>query len=293
MPRVRRNEFAYLPLAGADIRRELYVTGWGVADYDPGETYPHPGHPEDYDFHWERGRVLGDFAVVLISRGEGEYEDRRLGRLPWRAGEVLLLPPGQWHRYRPGRGTGWAEAWCTINGEYLHRLRAKGIFPRSACLRRLGDPAACQRALTRLRATAERNSLLVESRVFEVLAHALEDRATNDDPAGPAATGQPSVDQALEFIWLNCHRPIDAAAVARETGTALRTLERHFSTAHERSPSAEIRWCRTQRAIVMLRESRMSVKEVGYACGFGGAKGLTRALRTLHARSPSDYRSTD
>ncbi|MBX7120597.1 MAG: AraC family transcriptional regulator [Opitutaceae bacterium] len=290
MSRTRRNDFFYLPLGEADIRREFYVTGWGVADYAPGEAYPRPGHPEDYDFRWERGRVLGDFAVVLITDGEGEYEDRRLGRLQWRAGEVLLLPPGQWHRYRPRADCGWREEWCTVNGEYLRRLQAKGIFPHSARLRRLDDPAACRRALARLRSAAGKNSLLVESRVFEVLAHALEDRAADGIGATPAVTGHPTVDRALEFILLNCHRPITAASVARETGTPLRTLERHFEAVHERSPSKEIRWCRVQRATVMLRESRMSVKEVGYACGYGGAKGLTRALRAIHARVPSDFR---
>lgn len=290
MSRTRRNDFFYLPLGEADIRREFYVTGWGVADYAPGEAYPRPGHPEDYDFRWERGRVLGDFAVVLIADGEGEYEDRRLGRLQWRAGEVLLLPPGQWHRYRPRADCGWREEWCTVNGEYLRRLQAKGIFPHSARLRRLDDPAACRRALARLRSAAGKNSLLVESRVFEVLAHALEDRAADGIDATPAVTGHPTVDRALEFILLNCHRPITAASVARETGTPLRTLERHFEAVHERSPSKEIRWCRVQRATVMLRESRMSVKEVGYACGYGGAKGLTRALRAIHARVPSDFR---
>ncbi|MBA4136047.1 MAG: hypothetical protein C0518_01870 [Opitutus sp.] len=287
----RRNKFFYLPLDSADIRRELYVTGWGCAIYAPGESYPHAGHPADYDFRWERGRKLGDFAIVLISTGAGEYEDRHLGRVEWIAGEVLLLPPGHWHRYRPARDSGWTEEWCTLNGEYLHRLRAKGIFPRAAQLRRLSNPSQCRRALAQLRASASKNSLLVESRVFEVLAHALEDRASEVGHVGPQVTGEPVVDRALEFIWLNSHRPLTAASVARETGTTLRTLERHFETSHERSPGQELRWCRAQRAIVMLRENQMSVKEIGYACGFGGAKGLARALRALYARTAASYRA--
>ena len=287
----QQTSFTYLPLTSTDIRRELYVTGWGHDIYASGAPYPHPGHPAEYNFSWATGRVLGDFAVVLITNGVGEYEDRRVGRVTWSAEEVLLLPPGHWHRYRPLFKTGWAEEWCTLNGEYLHRLRAKGFFPRTGQLRQLSEPAACAAALRRLRTGARTNSFLLESRVLEVLAHALEGRETRSHDYSPSYAGEPLVDRALEYIWLNSHRPIGSRDVAMAVGTTRRTLERNFALSHERSPAAEIRWCRAQRAIVMLRESYISVKEVGYATGFGGSKGLVRALHSLWRRTPSDFRA--
>ena len=52
----------------------------------------------------------------------------------------------------------------------------------------------------------------------------------------------------------------------------------------------EIEWCRVQRATLMLRESRMSVKEIGYATGFAGSRRLIRAFQRLHHITPSQFR---
>ncbi len=92
-------EFRYLPVTKSDIDRELYVTCLGRLRYEPGASYPCAGHPRDHNFDWAHGRELGDFAVVLIEKGGGEFEDRSLGRVRWNEGEVLLLPSGVWHRY--------------------------------------------------------------------------------------------------------------------------------------------------------------------------------------------------
>ena len=281
----------YLPISSADVRRGLYVTGWGSDRFLPGDAYPAGGHPDAYHFNWNKGRVLGDFAVVYLVEGRGEFEDRQLGKVRLAAGDVLLIPPGCWHRYRPVRSVGWREVWCTVNGEYLHRLRAQGGFPRAPLLRRLTDPTAFLAAMRRLHDTASVNSLLVESFALEAIARALEDNEVSHRGYEPAVTGEPWVDQALEYIWLNSHRPIDVADVATKLGTTRRTLERHFHRSHERSVAEELAWCRVERAKILLTESSMSAKEVSYATGFGDPKRMTRAFQSQVGKSPNRFRT--
>lgn len=286
--------FIYPPVGSADIRRDLYVTSVGHGTYAPGEAYPRAGHPGDYEFRWRDGRVLGDFAVVLIEQGEGEFEDRSLGRVAWRAGEVLLLPPGQWHRYRPGRASGWTESWLCINGNLPHRLRDHGVFPRTCLLRHLGDAAPCAASIARVRSAAVAgNSLLLAARALETLALALEAREVRHRGVEPAAGGDPLVDRGLEFIALNSHRPILVDTVAAAVGATRRTLERAFARAHERTIAEEILRQRLDRARLLLRESSMSVKEIGYAAGFGGAQGLHRAFRAAYGVTPLAFRRDD
>lgn len=286
------NDYLYLPVTSADIRREIYVTSYGRITYDVGEPYPAPGHPRGYDFTWRDGRVMGDFTVVLIEDGEGEFENRVMGRVRWRAGEVLIMPAGEWHRYRPLRTNRWTENWINVNGDYLHRMRSKGSMPRTALIRLLRDIRPCKQALDRVRsAAASGNSALVAAYALEVFAVALEDREVRHRGFDQNTCGNEIVDQARAFVWENSHQPLDVAMLATHCGVTRRTLERLFSSHHERSIAQEITWCRLQRARLMLGEGQMTIKEIGYATGFGGAKGLIRSFHRFYAETPSAYRS--
>jgi AraC-like DNA-binding protein len=287
----RGHRFVYLPITSTDVRRELYVTAWGHGEYRPGDPYPIVQHPTDYHFDWAHGRVLSDFVIVLIPSGSGEYEDRTLGRVPWKAGEVLLLPAGIWHRYRFNAATGWSESWLCLNGEYIHRLRAKGLLPRTALLRKLSDPAAFLAAQKRLQDSVQQNSMLMESRALEVLALAVEGNEASHRGVQLASTGNPLVDRVLEFIWMNSHRPLNGALLAQEVGVTRRTLERTFAKIHSRSIAGEITWCRLQRAKLLLKESRMQVKEVGHATGFAGSKRLIRTFQRELGLTPTEFRN--
>ena len=272
--------FLYLPVTKTDIHRELYVTSVGRLTYKPGALYPCAGHPRDYNFEWARGRELGDFAAVLIERGSGEFEDRRLGRVPWAEGEILLLPPGAWHRYRPTRAVGWTESWVCANGALLHRLRANGFFPLTPLLRKLGEPAAVRMAYAALHQMAENgNSLQLSARALACFGAALEGLELGHRGDTLTVTGNDLVDRAIEFILLNCHRPLNVTIVAEALHTARRTLERAFADAHERSVAEEVAWSRVARARLMLAEGHMSLKEIGYATGFGGAKRLVATFQ--------------
>ena len=286
------NSYRYLPVTSADIRRELYVTSYGRITYAAGESYPAPGHPRGYDFNWRDGRVMGDFTVILVEAGEGEFENRVMGRVHWRAGEVLIMPAGEWHRYRPLRTQCWTENWINANGDYLHRMRSKGVLPRTALLRQLRDLGPCKAALDRVRsAAATGNSALVAAYAWEVFAVALEDREVAHRGFDQNTCGDETVDQARAFVWENSHQPLDVTALAHHCGVTRRTLERLFAAHHERTIAQEITWCRLQRARLMLGEGQMTIKEIGYATGFGGAKGLIRAFHRFYQETPSEYRA--
>ncbi len=283
--------FTYLPVSSREIRRGIYVTAIGRQTYAPGAPYPVSGHPDDYSFDWRRGRILSDFAVVLVDQGGGEFEARVPGRVKWRTGEVLLLPPGVWHRYRPNVKTGWTERWLCLNGDFLFRLRAKGLFPAQPLLRALANARAFTAAWTRVRAMAEKNTLHLAARALEVLALALESAELGHVGVAYDSTPDAVVNKALEFIWYNCHRPLDVTLVAQHAAVTRRTLERLFATVQRRGIAKEIEWARLQRARQLLGETSMSIKEVGFVAGFSGPTRLIRVFKKRFGVTPGKYRS--
>lgn len=275
--------YHYFEVGEREIVAGLYLTsvGWGVVT--AGESYPPPGHPEDYNFSWSRGRYLTDTALVFISTGMGEFETRE-GESMWLPGQAVLLPPGMWHRYRPLPGGSWTQYWVTFSGESIGRLwqqweeglairpmpvQAPSAFARDferfigtvmRAAQGKGDDAKPQ-PLTWLAAALDLSGRFVEGHL-------------ESTPLPPIDDG---VDQALRYISNHGHRPLTVQQVAAAAGMTRRTLERRFAEVVGRSPRQELEWLRVQRARKLLVETRRPIKEIAFLCGFREPRGLIRA----------------
>ncbi len=106
----------------------LYVTSAGSCDIPPHTSYPPDRHPNTYMFDWKQGRVLPEFAILYIVRGEGFYESKPLGKRTINEGSIFLLFPGIWHSYAPNPITGWKEYWVCFDGIQPRKFLDKGIL---------------------------------------------------------------------------------------------------------------------------------------------------------------------
>ncbi len=107
--------FKYLTPGEEDIGWGLYLNVVGKTIIPPGLIYPSIDHPSGYFFTWDKGRVLHEYQIVYISEGDGIFEDET-GEFPIKAGSLLILQPGRWHRYKPDPGKGWTESYVGFNG---------------------------------------------------------------------------------------------------------------------------------------------------------------------------------
>ncbi|MCF7818771.1 MAG: AraC family transcriptional regulator [Kiritimatiellales bacterium] len=123
----------YLPVEKDALAWGLHVIDCGITDMAPGAAYPtNVRHPPKYLYQWEDGRTLSEFQIVYITKGAGLFESRRIKQRSIGAGDVLLLFPGEWHRYGRNKETGWDECWVGFSGEYAKRLMTHcfGNLPR-------------------------------------------------------------------------------------------------------------------------------------------------------------------
>jgi AraC-like DNA-binding protein len=273
----------YPAVAKDDLVRELYLTSLGRIAYPSGAVYPTSGHPAEFQFSWEKGRIMGDFTLLWIEEGHGDAESIALGRVSILPGTVLLLPPGEWHRYRPTPKSGWVERWICANGTFLHRLKLNGVFPSTSELRSVGHLQLLNEAFDQLQQQADRNCLWVSALTLSVIALALgEIEPVANEVLGNNGSGDSAVDAAIFYIWNNCHRPlnVDSIAISR------RMLERRFAHVWLRSVAQELTLARVQRGRDLLSENSLTVKEAGYAAGFGGAKRFISAHQRLLGTTP-------
>jgi AraC-like DNA-binding protein len=294
----------YLPISDAIFDGGVFVTSVGGGRVAPGESYPLVGHPSLYDFTWKEGRTLPEFSIMLITSGRGLFESRSTGPVPVEAGEVIMIFPGLWHRYRPDPTTGWGEKWMHFNGELSHRLLDQGVFSPRQPVWRPADSGRLEAELDRLQAVVRLrpsdNSLRISLHGLAIIAASLNDEAGADEgeslprqPTAPAkSVTDPLVQQAVHHIWTQGHKEMAVAHVAAALGVNRRTLERRFRLALGRGILAEIISCRFTRAERLVRETDLPIKSILGLAGFGGMENMRRIFLELTGHSPAAYRAT-
>ena len=285
------NALFYPPLDATALRAGCCLTSVGSLSYHPGQRYPQAGHPKDFDFRWQRGRKLPDFALVLVTAGHGQWEAVTGGRQAVGAGDAFFLVPGGWHRYRPEPATGWTEKWICVQGASVHGLVAAGLLPGQCLHLRGGARRGMTERLDRLRRdVAAKPGLNRPSWGLRALTVMLECFET-DTPLEPPAARAGGAEAAMRFIRENAHRPIGVPEVAAECGLERRTLERRFRSAGLPPVGRSIILHRIARAEQLLTETGMQIKEVAYACGFGGPQRMIYDFRRVRGTTPGSFRT--
>ena len=121
----------YLIVLEKDKKWGFYVNNLGRNVIEKNQNYPPKDHPDNYFFTWEKGRVLDEFHLVLITKGKGVFDSKATGHIKISDGDVFLLFPGMWHRYKPLKKTGWTERWVGFSGDIANQFLSNGFFNRN------------------------------------------------------------------------------------------------------------------------------------------------------------------
>ncbi len=291
-------QFVYVPVSSTSIQLGLYVTGAGWSEVARGESYPHKGHPDLYDFTWRSGRVLPEFQFVFISSGSGEFETRETGRLKVKAGAMLILQPDTWHRYRPMKKEGWTEFWISVNGDLIHDWQNRGLLNTDNPLIHLQRPEVLilqyQEIINSLKERTRQLPTSIAAHALMIITAAIDHHAASNVGSSQRHLKDysPTVSAAIYEIWNHSHQQISVAAIARRLNVVRRTLERLFLKETGHSVHDELMNCRLERAKRLLLETQTSIKSVAYAAGFSSVSNMSRVFRRELNITPSEYRRT-
>lgn len=232
-----------------------------------------------------RFRYLRRYALVVITRGEGHYEDERGRERSLSAGDWILVFPEIGHCYRPDRPGGWDEVYVMFEGPVFEIWRAQGLLDPSRSTGRLADPG-CWFAELKRTMLEENSGGLVRLCTFQkLLAAALE--GGGDSPAATnAAPGW-----FADACRLLSRPEADAAQAARELGMNYETFRRKFK---EHAGIAPHRYHRQQLVNVaarMLDSTELKSAEIARTLGFSDEAYFSRVFKQVTGRSPREYRT--
>lgn len=117
----------YLMTSEQDISWGLTISSVGFQNIDKNSPYPPRNHPSRYFFTIEKGRVLQEYQLLYIVKGQGFFSSKEHKRAEIKEGQMFILFPDEWHSYHPDRRTGWQEYWIGFSGINMDN-RVEGNF---------------------------------------------------------------------------------------------------------------------------------------------------------------------
>ena len=110
--------------------------------------------------------------------------------------------------------------------------------------------------------------------------------------SGTVARRRALFDEASEIIEQEYARPIELDDVARRLATSRRQLQRAFAEVGETSFRTHVAKVRMRRALELLREGTMPVRDVANAVGYRQPAQFAKTFRRHHGAPPSSFRGS-
>jgi AraC-like DNA-binding protein len=280
----------YLPVEPDALDWGLHVVDYGHTAVPPGADYPQGVHPEGYLFTWDKGRVLGEYQFVYVTRGAGAFESKSMRPSSVEGGNVIVLFPGEWHRYRPVRSVGWTETWIGFAGRHAEELMRRFFSPHNALLQ-VGHDEELLRLMRSLSEVTEAapagHQQILAARAVEVIAR-VRSLAMSYRASDRAAAER--IQRARCRLLERAERPVNLRDLAGEVGMSYSRFRSAFKAQTGLSPRQYQLQIRVNKACSLLADTLLPVAEVAARTGFESVYYFSRLFRRKTGVSPRQFR---
>ena len=283
--------FKYTTLSEQDRELNLHLTVVGMSEIEAGaEFHPKTGHPSNYYFNSQQGRILQEYQIIHVVDGFGVFENRkRVYRVT--PGTIIILFPGEWHRYRPLKNTGWKSHYIGINGELVKQLlKSEFVSPESPILK-IGQSVEIDETFKKIfDYTINEKPGYHQICVGLVIAYISQIIALLKYKEFEGKDIEIKIRQASYLLNERVYQEIDAVHLAAELNMGYSYFRKMFTKYTGLPPVQYHLLLRIRRAEIMLKSTNKTIKEIANELGFESAFYFSRVFKEKTQISPVDYR---
>ncbi len=282
----------YLVVSPLDLKWGLAVNSVGFQEIGAGMPYPPANHPSRYIFSEEKGRILGEYQLLYITRGKGMFTSASLGHwVPVTRGSMFLLFPGEWHSYRPDKDTGWREYWIGFQGPVIDSRVENGFFTKEKPVFDVGIHSEVVELYENAIQIASGQESGFQPLLGSIVVHLLglcyyyaRNRAFRASDAGDLIS-------RAKLLIDGQFRTIGPEQVAESLCMGYSNFRKLFKEYTGLSPAKYIQEVRFSKTKEALTNSDRSIKEIAYDMGFDNYEYFFTAFRRLAGMTPAEYRA--
>ncbi len=280
----------YLPISDLDIRWGFIVNDIGKSVIKRGSDYPTKGHPGTYMFSWETGRILDEYHFVLITEGKGVFESKTAGIKNVNTGDGFLLFPGEWHRYKPLKQTGWTEHWIGFSGKIPEQIITDYFFDKAQPLIRKCASLQLLNHFDVLFQLANEEPYGFQ-RLASGVCLQLMAEIYNAKQSIKLTNQQNSLFLKAKYIIHNqIDSCIDFQIMANDFGISYSKFRRDFKLQTGHAPLQYHLLLKIEKAKELLINSELKAKEIAYKIGFESDHYFCRLFKQKTGISPARFR---
>jgi len=239
----------------------------------------------DGDYHLER-KDYKSYLAMYVETGQGYLEvfDRRSLAS---AGDLILLDCRTPHRYYTT--TGWEMYWFHFHGNMSDRLYDMIVSHKGNVLSARGQPDVRGCMITIVdRVLQER---FLDEAALSALIHTLLAKLL-PLPSSGSVGGHLSraVADGISLIQSRYTQPLRLASIASAVGLSPYHFARLFKAQTRFAPHEFLIVTRIDRAKILLKLSLLSVKEIGFGCGFRSEVSFVTTFKRKTGFTPTEFR---
>lgn len=242
--------------------------------------------------HYIMSKAYSECAIddpyVQIFWGVKNYGDLFIGGKSYRLspGTVVWKTSEEKHEYH-SFSDNWELRWIVIDGELADAFISGYNYPKH--ILHAGDCPVdlfteIETGLKRMTPFDQRHALSV---AIEILARAGQQSDGTNEPDRVSK-------RFIELAYQHYEDPMaDVNSIAGMMGIHRTTLRRHFDATMHTPPSEYLKRLRVQRAVVMLKSTRLPIAEIAVKVGLPNSSHFSRAVKSITDKTPHEVRKEE
>ena len=283
----------YLVTLGEDELWGLTVTTVGHQKIAQNDSYPPKGHPLEYYFNVDKGRILNEYQLLYITDGNGVFTFGSSKQSCFiTEGKMFFLMPGVWHSYKPIENSGWNEYWIGFKGEIIQNIVDEGFFLNRPPVFNIGLNERIINLYLKAIEIANEERAGYQQALSGIVMHILglmyyRDKTRDFEDEELIK----KINKAKVIMRESVYKNLLAEDIAKQLNISYSGFRRAFKELTGTSPSQYMLELKLNEAKLMLSTSNQSVKEISYNLNFENPDYFPIFFKKRTGQTPGEYRN--
>lgn len=285
------NYINYLPSVKEEENWGLSVLNAGCTHIGAKCRYPLDVHPDSYSLDWNTGRILSEYQLIYVTGGTGVFESDSFEYTKILPGTIILLFPGERHRYKPSESTGWDEYWIGFEGKIMDDLVEKNFFtPQRPCIN-LGFSDYAFNLLTSIIEKTKKKENVLHPQISGEILHLLGCiHSVIKENIMPDKDKETIIKSAKLLFRSNLTKSFTPKQAAFELMIGYSYFRKLFKTHTGLSPGQFFIKLKIEKAKELLSDHNIPIKEIAFELKFESYFYFSKLFKDKTGLAPSDFR---
>lgn len=281
----------YLIISELDREWGFIINDTGYAIYSKNSDYPSKGHPGSHMFSWKTGRILDEYHLVLISKGEGIFESKSAGKRKLHTNDAFFLFPGEWHRYKPLKNTGWTEHWVGFSGKMAEAFIKEYFFKKENPIANKFNNQLVSKLFKTLQQLVDEEPYGFQRTAAGICIQLMTEFCNTQH--GSELKHESPVSRAKHIMNEKIDEEIDFTTLAKNLGISYSKFRSDFKRQTGLPPLQYFLLLKIEKAKGLLLNKTISSKQIAYTIGFESDFYFCRLFKKKTGLTPKKFRENE